>query len=877
MAVKMRNRQVLIWAFLSIVVLVNDVMPLAGNALETIRERVAEGESVVLDCDLEYDPNKQLYWVQDLGGTGLIVILQRFANSSPEHVELHHPYRNRTDITLEGPEGTSLRIGSVRKSDNATDGRYYECQQPQGDKRKSRYELHVTYRPDPPTDIGIRGVRLYSFNISCTASDGGGLSQKLCLKHHGKNLSIICKEDIDQGEEVQFSVGGLNYSTPYQLCVYAENQLGSSGCGKSSVVMVTTEAIGQFYAELRFLNVPFTSPDPNDQRNRELVYRLNKTLIGLLQPSHPDLTVEVTKIRQGSVIVTVRFKGVQKEMENIKGTLKQAVTGGDLAHLGVDPHYFHTFAHRKAETSTPVLIPILVAVVIIVLLTAGGLVLYWKLKKRATEVTNVPEPTTYFESEDFKRLSQQLEHSNICIVHGQLGIGKSQAVMNLVKQFQAKTKSYVTWFIGNTNNFSDTITNEDTGLSQKTVLEKLLEFVEELKESGRPVNIKQGEKDIAKICEAVKASKNKCLLVFDDVQDISVIPRQLLTPWPELTILITTMDETLGLHSDYPEIPRLKMKGFSQTDVVSFLTSGSEDNVLKQTDQTVLRELAHQFAFLPLGLSLAKSHILGSGTSVQEYLRHLHQQKQAMGRGNKNLSEPERNIFAAVQLLLTHRMDEASRQVLQLMAFLMPNNIPTGIISEAYWHLSRRELNIDEFIKAVRKLSLGQVTVEKKTAMRVLTIHQLTQRAVLDMLSDKEQDEMICALVKAFLVLFTKDTREIRVGLFVSQLYPHLLSLLGHPTLSLENLLSVENSEHLLTALIRLNEVLCYLYCQQRHADRAMDAADKAKRLCNHICKDLPSEHISEVYGKLKREGLDRFQNDVYGKTVTHQLLTLTF
>eukprot|EP00058_Branchiostoma_floridae_P002968 XP_002588456.1 hypothetical protein BRAFLDRAFT_63405 [Branchiostoma floridae] len=732
-------------------------------------------------------------------------------------------------------------------------------------------------RPDPPTDIEIHRVRLYSFEVSCTAGNRCDLAQTLCLKHLGKNRSISCREDVDQGEEVQFHVAGLNHSTQYQLCVYAVNQLGSSGCGQDSVVMVTTEAIGQFYADLRLLNVPFVSSDHNDQRNRELVNRINKTLSDLLQPSHPDLTVEVTKMREGSVIVTVLFKGVQKEMDTIKGTLKKAVTGGDLAHIGVDRHYFYTFDQRGADTSTAVWISILVAVVIIVTTTAVSLLAYCKSKKRAKEVTNVPESTPYLESEDFKKLSEKMSGSSICIVHGQLGIGKSQAVMKFVEQFQAKTKSYVSWFIGHTD-FSDSITNKETGLSEETVSEKLLELVEELKDSGRPVDIKEGEKDVAKICKALKASKTKCLLVFDDVQDMSVIPRQFLAPWPEMTVLITTMDETLATGSNFPEIPRLKMNGFSPSDVESFLTLGDNDSVFTKTNKALLKELANQFANLPLGLSLAKSHILDSNTSVREYLHHLEQHKTAMGRENQHLSEPERNIFAAVQLLLIHRMDEVPRQVLQIMAFLMPNNVPTAILKEAYWHFSSgRELNIDEFIKAVRKLSLIQVTEDKKTEMRMLTIHQLTQRAVFDMLKKEKQleEKMIHALVKAFLVLFIKDTREIRVGAFVSNLLPHLLSLLRHPYLSIEKVLSKDDSKHpQLTALIRLYEVLCYLYCQQRRPDQAKSAAEKAKMLCKHLCKDLPSHDITNVYGMLKNMGLEQFQEDIYGKTVTRQVIT---
>ncbi|XP_035660064.1 uncharacterized protein LOC118404815 [Branchiostoma floridae] len=804
------------------------------------------------------------------------------AGSVPTDVEINPALEGRVEWTYDpATNNFTVLIDDFQHSDTGP-GVWYEFQQ---SRRKSpKFYPIIRDRPDPPTHIKIHGVRLYSFELSCTAGNRCDLAQTLCLKHLGKNHSISCREDVHRGEEVQFHVAGLNHSTQYQLCVYAVNQLGSSGCGQASAVMVTTEAIGQFYADLRLLNVPFVSSDPNDERNRELVNRINKTLSDLLQPSHPDLTVEVTEMREGSVIVTVHFKGVLKEMDTIRGKLRKAVTGGDLAHIGVDRHYFYTFDHRGAETTTAVWISILVAVVIIVALAAVVLLAYCKWKKRTKEVveevhqslTNVPEPTPYFESEDFKNLSKEMAGSNICIVHGQLGIGKSHAVAKFVEQGQAKTKSYVTWFIGYTNDFSDTITNNKTGLSKETVSEKLLELVKELKDSGRPVDVKQGEKDVTKICKALKDSKTKCLLVFDDVQDISVIPRQFLTPWSEITVLITTMDETLGTQSNFPQIPRLKMNGFSPSDVESFLTSGNSDNVFTTTSKALLKELATQFAFLPLGLSLAKGHILDSNTSVQEYLNHLQQQRTAMGRGNGNLSEPERNIFAAVQLLLIHRMDKVPRQVLQLMAFLMPNNVPTAILMEAYWHLSGRGLNVDEFIKAVRKLSLIQVAEDKKTEMRMLTIHQLTQRAVFDMLKKEDQleDKMIQALVKAFLVLFIKDTRQTRMGAFVSHLLPHLLSLLRHPSLSIEKVLSMDDSNHpLLTALIRLYEVLCYMYCQQRRPDQANSAAEKAKALCNHLCKDLPSQDITKVYDMLKNLGLDRFQEDVYGNTVTRQLI----
>ncbi|CAH1247957.1 RIPK1 [Branchiostoma lanceolatum] len=160
--------------------------------------------------------------------------------------------------------------------------------------------------------------------------------------HHGDEYNISDGGNLIKTSEG--SGGGGRAEVPVRQPATRTNK--EKNASPSPNAKVYGSDIGQFYATLRIVNVLFTSRDPNDPSNRDLVNMIKEKVNKLLRPRHRDLTMEVTDIREGSVKVTVLFRGVQKEMETIKGTVEKAVTRGNLADIGVDPYYFHTFEHR---------------------------------------------------------------------------------------------------------------------------------------------------------------------------------------------------------------------------------------------------------------------------------------------------------------------------------------------------------------------------------------------------------------------------------------------------------------------------------------------------------------------------------------------------
>ncbi|XP_035659281.1 nephrin-like [Branchiostoma floridae] len=172
-----------------------------GVAVTTKRLVVQEGQSVEFPCDLRYYTGRDFYWVRVR--PDVTVILKRTADSPLDEFILRNQYRNRTDIRLKGPNGTTLQM-VVRREDEATNGVYIECQQPQSlqeDKRKTRYELVVTLPPDPraPTITGYNGEFLESgssLTLTCV-STGGKPPSDLTWWRDGRQLTASHSHTTD--------------------------------------------------------------------------------------------------------------------------------------------------------------------------------------------------------------------------------------------------------------------------------------------------------------------------------------------------------------------------------------------------------------------------------------------------------------------------------------------------------------------------------------------------------------------------------------------------------------------------------------------------------------------------------------------------------
>ncbi|CAH1247378.1 Hypp7901 [Branchiostoma lanceolatum] len=238
----------------AVVVLVLGISVEQGVAVTTERRTISEGQPVEFPCDLLYDSEKDFYWVKvKVEPHVLKVILKRNADSPFDEFELIGQYKNRTDISLTGPNSTTLRL-TVRREDEAINGVYIECQlqQPQGDLRKTRYELVVTYPPDPPTDLTLSRTP-EDLTASCTAGQSYRGSQRVCIEYlqHGTSTwkDGPCYSAVEDGRTLQFEVNDLDSTQSYNVCCIASDAYGEkSTCQNTGPLKSTGLSVGEIAA-----------------------------------------------------------------------------------------------------------------------------------------------------------------------------------------------------------------------------------------------------------------------------------------------------------------------------------------------------------------------------------------------------------------------------------------------------------------------------------------------------------------------------------------------------------------------------------------------------------------------------------------------------
>ncbi|XP_066268448.1 uncharacterized protein [Branchiostoma lanceolatum] len=487
---------------------------------------------------------------------------------------------------------------------------------------------------------------------------------------------------------------------------------------------------------------------------------------------------------------------------------------------------------------------------------------YTRLNPSTSSISNVPLPSPgYFETDDLKRLAEKVDKKNVVFVHGPSGSGKTEAASKIAESFQLKNPSHLTWFFGGTK-------DDHEGLSEASVGEDLRDLAKDLEQ---PTDRESALADIVyDALNALASNGVKILLIFDDVQNVSVIPREFLRNLKGvMKIIITTRDSNLHNHNGHPFASHT-MRRFSDEEAVAFM---NPDGASVVEDRSKILELAKHFDGRPLGLSLARSHLMASGANFTErYLRELRGRME--GYADAQLSTPEERVYKAVQLSVTQRMGEIEGTMLKMAGFLMQNNIPIPILDHAYKIQFGTDPSSDEFVKALKSLSLGKIQEDKRSciggAIRILSVHRQTQAALKHMISEEETCEMLEALIKAFVVFFNKDTRGCQASVCNYRLLPHVEVLLGHPMIGM-----IREKTEFQPALARLYDVVAFLYIQRQQPQKASEMTQRAKEMCNKIYPSLEHEVLDDrACFELVQIGEKIYENDEYAKRMRRQLLT---
>ena len=259
------------------------------------------------------------------------------------------------------------------------------------------------------------------------------------------------------------------------------------------------------------------------------------------------------------------------------------------------------------------------------------------------------------------------------------------------------------------------------------------------------------------------------LLVFDNAQE----PENLGEYLPKTGkghVIITSRNPNWG-----GTAKPLPVDVFSRDESIEFLQSrtGQKDGA---------DTLAGALGDLPLALEQAGAYIQETGISLSAYLKLFQERRKELLRRGKPDSYPD-TVATTWDLSFQKAREEvpASADLLNLCAFLAPDDIPKSLLSEGVEHLPERlasavkdEMALNDAVAAMKRYSLMTVADDS------LSVHRLVQAVARDRLSDEERKRW--AEVAVWLVndTFPYQTDEFRTWDTCSILFTHALAAAGN-------------------------------------------------------------------------------------------------
>jgi TIR domain/Tetratricopeptide repeat len=193
-------------------------------------------------------------------------------------------------------------------------------------------------------------------------------------------------------------------------------------------------------------------------------------------------------------------------------------------------------------------------------------------------------------------------------------------------------------------------------------------------------------------------------------------------------------------------------------------------------------ELAETLGDLPLALEQAAAYLEETRTSVGDYLGLLEERAgELLGLGE--LTDHPDTVATTWALSLARAQSEAPpvKDLLALYAFLAPDDIPRGLLSEyapllpeSLQQAVADRLTYDRLLGALDRYSL--VTMSEDS----LAVHRLVQAWVRATLDQQAQRHLAAAAVQLVWAAFPADTDDPRMFPACARLLPHALAAADH-------------------------------------------------------------------------------------------------
>jgi len=193
-------------------------------------------------------------------------------------------------------------------------------------------------------------------------------------------------------------------------------------------------------------------------------------------------------------------------------------------------------------------------------------------------------------------------------------------------------------------------------------------------------------------------------------------------------------------------------------------------------------ELAKELGDLPLALEQAGAYIEASGCSLSGYLDLFHRRRQELLRRGKPSTEYPHTVATTWEISFqqVRRDSPAGAELLNLCAYLAPEDIPRGLLSAGARYLRRPlvkavadPLLFDEAVAALRRYSLVEVRDD------ALSVHRLVQAVARGRLRKRARRAWAEAAVRMVNDVFPFDSDDVRTWPQCARLLPHALAAAG--------------------------------------------------------------------------------------------------
>jgi Tfp pilus assembly protein PilF/nucleoside phosphorylase len=267
--------------------------------------------------------------------------------------------------------------------------------------------------------------------------------------------------------------------------------------------------------------------------------------------------------------------------------------------------------------------------------------------------------------------------------------------------------------------------------------------------------------------------RGRCLLIFDNASD----PEDLKNFLPRCGgghILITSRNPAWRGTAQ-----PLEVKKWPRGEAVAFLLKRTG-----QQDEAAAGELAQELGDLPLALEQAAAYMEACGLSLSGYLKLFRQRHQELLRQGRSSQDYPDTVATTWELSFQKVKQEspAGADLLNLCAFLAPDDIPRELLTQGEEHLPKRlaqavtePLALNTALAALRRYSLMEVGEDS------LAVHRLVQAVVRDRLDEEEKKEWAGAAVDLLSEEHSGDFQsQVNMWPWWGRLLPHALAAAGY-------------------------------------------------------------------------------------------------